>query len=73
MSQVSTNSVRLLRLPAVMELTGMSRTTVYRLVREKKFPQPVHVAVPKMSVWPSDVVEQWVQEKLDGGSRGTAP
>ena len=68
MSQVGTNSVRLLRLPAVIELTGMSRTTVYRLVREKKFPQPVHVAVPKMSVWPSDVIDQWVQTQLDANT-----
>ena len=73
MSQFSTDSVKLLRLPAIMEMTGISESSVYRLVREKKFPQPVHVAVPKMTVWPSDVVEQWVQEKLDGGSRGTAP
>ena len=68
MSQVGTNSVRLLRLPAVMELTGMSRTTVYRLVREKKFPQPVPVAVPKMSVWPSDKIDQWIQAQLDGNT-----
>ena len=73
MSQVSNSSVKLLRLPAVMEMTGLGRSTVYQLVKEKKFPEPVHVAVPKMTVWPSDVIEQWVQEKLDGGSRGTAP
>ena len=63
-----TNSVRLLRLPAVVEMTGMSRRTVYRLVREKKFPQPVRVPVPKMSVWPSDKIEQWIQDQLDGNT-----
>ena len=67
MSQVSNSSVKLLRLPAVMEMTGISESSVYRLVREKKFPQPVHVAVPKMTVWPSDVIEQWVQDQLGGG------
>ena len=73
MSQISNSSVKLLRLPAVMEMTGLGRSTVYKLVQAKKFPEPVRVAVPKMTVWPSDVIEQWVQEKLDGGSRGTAP
>ena len=65
MSQVSSKSVRLLRLPAVMEMTGISQTSVYRLVRENKFPQPVRVAVPKMTVWPSDKIEEWVQNQLD--------
>ena len=68
MSQVSNSSVKLLRLPAVMEMTGISESSVYRLVREKKFPQPVHVAVPKMSVWPSDKIEQWIQAQLDGNT-----
>ena len=64
MSQVSNSSVKLLRLPAVMEMTGISESSVYRLVREKKFPQPVRVAVPKMTVWPSDVIDKWVQDQL---------
>ena len=67
MSQVSNASVRLLRLPAVMEMTGLGRSTVYQLVREKKFPEPVHVVVPKMTVWPSDKIEQWVQDQLSEG------
>jgi prophage regulatory protein len=67
MSQISNSSVKLLRLPAVMEMTGLGRSTVYKLVQAKKFPEPVHVAVPKMTVWPSDVVEQWVQTQLDEG------
>ena len=69
MSRVSIGNVKLLRLPAVMEMTGISRSSVYRLVQENTFPKPVHVAVPKMTVWPSDVIEKWVQTQLDE-SRG---
>ena len=67
MSQISNSSVKLLRLPAVMEMTGLGRSTVYHLVQAKKFPQPTRVAVPKMTVWPSDVIERWVQDQLDRG------
>ena len=67
MSQISNSSVKLLRLPAVMEMTGLGRSTVYHLVQAKKFPQPTRVAVPKMTVWPSDVIEQWVQDQLSEG------
>ena len=33
------------------------------LVQENKFPKPVHVAVPKMTVWPSDVFGHKVTKK----------
>ena len=68
MSQVSNASVKLLRLPAVMEMTGISRSSVYRLVQENKFPKPVPVTVPNMTVWPSDKIDQWVQDQLADGN-----
>ena len=45
MSQVSNGSIRLLRLPEVMAITGLGRSTVYHLVQDKKFPEPVRVPV----------------------------
>ena len=56
---------KLLRLPAVMEMTGISESSVYRLVREKKFPQPIHVAVPKMTAGVSDDIENWIEEQIE--------
>ena len=56
---------QLLRLPAVMKLTGVSRTTVYRLVREGKFPQPIRMEEPKVSAWASDDVENWIEDKIE--------
>ena len=35
------------------------------LVREKKFPQPIHVAVPKMTAWVSDDIENWIEEQIE--------
>jgi prophage regulatory protein len=54
-----------------MELTGISRTTVYRLVREDNFPQPIRIEVPKISAWVADDVENWIEEQIekDGGKR----
>ena len=65
MSQISNGSVKLLRLPAVMEMTGISRSSVYRLVQENKFPKPAHVAVPKMTAWVSDDIENWIEEQIE--------
>ena len=72
MSQVIRGSVKLLRLPAVMEMAGFGRSTVYQLVRVKKFPEPTRVTVPKMTVWSSDVIEKWVQTQLVDGNTCSA-
>jgi len=56
---------RLLRLPAVMELTGLSGRTVYRLVREDKFPQPIRMENPKVTAWVDEDVENWIEGKIE--------
>jgi prophage regulatory protein len=33
-----------LRLPAVIKLTGLGRSTIYRMVADKSFPGPVRIA-----------------------------
>jgi len=33
-----------LRLPAVMKMTGLGRSTIYRMVAAKTFPSPVKIA-----------------------------
>ena len=65
MSQVSDKAVKLLRLPAVSEMTGISTGHVYRLVRENKFPKPTRVKTPKMTVWPSNVIEEWIADQIN--------
>ena len=64
MSQVSNSSVKLLRLPAVMEMTGLGGSTVWQLVREQRFPEPIRMVTPKITVWPSDKVQRWVLDQL---------
>ena len=48
-------------------MSQVSTGSVYRLVQENKFPKPVRVPVPNMTVWPSDKIEQWVQDQLSEG------
>lgn len=37
-------SSELLRMPAVMQRTGLGRSTIYRLMASKQFPAPVRLA-----------------------------
>lgn len=50
---------RLLRLRDVMDATGLSRSTVYKLMREGSFPAPVHIG-PKASRWRESAVRAWM-------------
>jgi prophage regulatory protein len=49
---------QLLRLPAVLQATGLARSTVYRMVAEHTFPAPVKLAKRAVG-WRHDDVRQW--------------
>ena len=48
----------LIRLTEVCELLGLSRSTVYRLLSEKAFPEPVRLG-PRTVRWRIDAIEAW--------------
>jgi prophage regulatory protein len=52
------NDVSFLRLPEVRSVTGLSKTTVYALIRENDFPAPVRLG-PRAVAWVRSEVRQW--------------
>lgn len=54
---------RMLRLPDVEHLTGLKKSTIYRLMRERKFVQCVQIT-PRCTAWPESLVLTWVQEQV---------
>ena len=52
---------QILRLPKVMELTGKSRTTLWRDEKEGRFPKRVKIG-PRAVGWLRSSVEKWLQE-----------
>lgn len=60
---------RLLRLPDVEAATGCKKSTIYKLMKEGKFPACVRITA-RMSAWPESSVLQWVQERIqEGGAK----
>lgn len=51
-----------LRLPEVMALTGLARSTVYALASRGDFPPPVKLGNTRASAWPSDEIAAWLEE-----------
>lgn len=47
-----------LRLPTVLRVTGLGRSTIYRLIAEQKFPCPVRLG-PRAVAWRRSEIEAW--------------
>ena len=54
---------KVLRLPAVIERTGLSESTIRRQVRRGTFPAPVPLGDRAVG-WDSDAVDGWIADKL---------
>lgn len=53
-----------IRLPEVRQKVGMSKSYIYDLISQDKFPKPVKVS-SRISCWVAAEVEQWIQEQID--------
>jgi prophage regulatory protein len=60
----SINGERLLRLPAVLAMTGLGRSTLYRLIQQGKFPKPIHpLGHPRLAAWRLSDVQAWINAR----------
>lgn len=53
----------LLRLPVVIERTGLSRSRIYELIAAGEFPEPIKHS-ERVNVWPDTEVEAWIGKRL---------
>ncbi len=53
---------KLLRRRLVEEITGLSRSSIYRLMRNGKFPVPVRVG-PSAVRWKSSDIKIWLESR----------
>jgi prophage regulatory protein len=51
-----------LRLPTVMRITGLGRTTIYRLIADQKFPCPVRLG-PRAVAWRRTDLDRWSEAR----------
>ena len=56
---------RILRIPEVVEITGLSRTTIWRRVRSGDFPAPVRLgSLATRSVgWRESEIRKWIESR----------
>jgi prophage regulatory protein len=51
-----------LRMPTVMRMTGLGRSTIYRLIADRKFPCPVRLG-PRAVAWRRVDLDQWSEAR----------
>ncbi len=49
----------LMRLRAVLQVTGLGRSTLYRMVAEHTFPSPVRLTERRAVAWRQEDVRHW--------------
>lgn len=54
------------RLPTVKARTGLGRTTIYDLMKAKRFPRGHRIAGSNITGWDSVEIEAWIAEQLGG-------
>jgi len=67
---VAPGAERLLRWPQVKALVGLSRTTVWRLVRAGAFPAPVKLSGNAIA-WRASAVSDWIASRTPTRTSGT--
>ena len=69
-SQTLPATAQLLRLPAVIERTGLSRSSIYRHEAEGSFPRRVKIG-PNATAWLASDIGRWITERV-AASRAVA-
>lgn len=54
----------LVRMPTVMRLTGLGRSTIYRMVAARTFPSPVRLG-PRAVAWRQSDLDEWSESRPD--------
>ena len=59
---------KILRLPTVKALTGLSRSTIYLRMSEGKFPKQISLGSRAVG-WMSYEINNWIEEKLSNRNK----
>jgi len=60
---MNTQNTKLMRLPAVIERTGYSRSWIYELINQEQFPKPVKIGTRAIAFIESEI-EEFIQKLI---------
>lgn len=57
-------SSRILRMPALTRHVGLSKATIYRLLRHRRFPKPIRLGERAVG-WRLEDIDEWIDGRRD--------
>lgn len=69
MSERTISAVTLLRRRQVEARTGLSRSSIYKMISEGRFPRSIPLG-PKAVAWVDHQIDEWIAEQIE---RATTP
>ena len=61
-------SYKILRLPAVKEFTGLSRSTIYLRMANNEFPRPISLGGRSVG-WIEEDINEWLEKKIEASRK----
>jgi len=58
------DKMRLIRISEVIDMTGLSRSCIYRYINEERFPMSVSLS-PRSVAWVESEIQQWIAERVE--------
>lgn len=55
-------------LPSVTARTGLAKTTLYQLIKQKRFPQQIKISDKRVG-WISSEVDEWINQRVEESRR----
>lgn len=62
-STTPTEQEQFIRLPRIIEISGLGRSTIWSYVKMGKFPVPIKLS-ERVTVWRLSEINQWIEEKI---------
>ena len=56
--------MRIIKLPEVKHLTGLGRSSIYRMMGEGKFPSSISLGGGRSVGWVESEVTGWIEERI---------
>ena len=56
-------SIKLLRIATVVDKTGLSKRTIYRWIKQGKFPAQFSLGNSRIVAWNLAHIEKWIQQQ----------
>ena len=57
------SGIKFLRLPQVLEATGLKRALIYYMVKDGEFPKPIKIG-KRAVAWIESEVQEWIRDRI---------